>query len=454
MNDSPGSKNQSFYRMIFTLILPIVIQNLINTAVSSADVFMLGYVDQTSLSASSLANQPFNILSFIFYGIASGSSILASQYWGKHDLKTIEQVLGIALRLALSFAAVFWAAAFFFPKYVMKIYTGDSEIIAVGAVYLRIVSFTYLLSAVTQMYLNIQRCIERVRLSTMVYSVSLLINVCLNACFIFGLAGFPKLGLTGVAIATVIARLFEIIVCLIDSARGKLVKLRVPYIWARNKVLFGDFLKYSLPALCNDIVASLGWSAYSAILGHLGSDVVAANSVAVVARNFGTVFCNGVSSACAIIMGRTLGENNLALARTYGKRFVGLAFASGLVGTALILLSRPIFLNMGSLTPQAYHYLSIMLFIASYYVVGMSLNSTWIGSMFRAGGDARFGFLCDVITLWGWVIPVGFILAFVIKVPPMGVYFFLMFDEFFKMPFVYRHYKKEKWLKNITRDSV
>ena len=242
-------KQKSFYGMVFTIVLPILIQNLIHTAVNSADVIMLGYVNQTALSASSLANQPFGILSFIFYGVGSGCSILASQYWGKKDLKTIERVLGIALRLSLGFAVVFFIAGFFFSSYVMRIYTNEKELIEVGAVYLRIISLTYLMTAVTQMYLNVQRCLERVKLSTIILSISLFINVILNACFIFGLAFFPKLGLIGVAIATCIARLFELTFCIVDSFRNKLVKIRIPYIWARNAQLFKDFMKYSAGSL-------------------------------------------------------------------------------------------------------------------------------------------------------------------------------------------------------------
>lgn len=446
------SMDKSFYKMVFGIVFPIMIQNMVNTLVSSVDVIMLGYVDQISLTASSLANQPYNILSFIFYGVSSGSAILAAQYWGKKDLAAIEKILGIALRIALLFAVGFAFAVFFFSEPVMHIYTNDLSVIDAGAKYLRIISITYIFSAITQMYLCVQRCVERVRLSTVVLSVSLFLNVALNACFIFGIGFFPKLGLTGVAIATCIARAVELTICIVDSVRNKLVKIYIPYIWARNRMLFLDFMKYSLPALANDVVASVGWSMYSVILGHLGTEVVAANAIAVVARNWGTVFCFGISSGCAIILGRTLGENKLELARDYGARFLKLSFLVGVLGGILIILLRPLFLIMGHLDDQAGWYLNIMLFVNAYYVIGMALNSTWISSMFRAGGDSRFGFLCDAITLWCWVIPVGFIFAFLLKLPPIWVYIFLMADEFFKMPFVYRHYKKYGWLKNITRE--
>lgn len=347
--------------MVFAIVLPIMIQNLVNTLVNSVDIIMLSYVDQVSLSASSLANQPYNILSFIFYGISSGSAILAAQYWGKRDLVTIEKILGIALQIALTFSLIFAVAACFFSESVMQFYTSDPEVIDAGIKYLQIISLTYIFSAITQMYLCIQRCVERVRLSTAVLSTSLFLNVALNACFIFGIGFFPKMGLTGVAIATCIARLTELIICLIDSLRNKLVKIHISYLWARNRTLFLDFMKYSIPALANDVVASVGWSMYSVILGHLGSDIVAANAIAVVARNWGTVLCFGIANGCAIILGRTLGENQLALAKEYAKRFLRLGLCFGIFGGILILLFRPLFLTMGHLSERAIHYLNFML---------------------------------------------------------------------------------------------
>ena len=449
-----GTQEKSFYRMIGTLVIPIIIQNIINTAVNAADIIMLGYVSQTALSASALANQPFNIVGFIYYGVSSGMAIMATQYWGRKDCRTIERVLGIALRIALGFAILFFIAAFFFPRFVMRIYTSETDVINAGVSYMRIISVTMLFSAVTQMYLNVQRCIERVKLSTFVMTSSLLINVVLNACFIFGLGPFPKLGLIGVAVATLIARFFELCCCIIDSLRNKLVKIRISYIFERNKLLFRDFTKYAVPALMNDVVASFGFSMYSVIMGHLGSDIVAANSVAVVARQFGSVFAFGIAHGCAIIIGKTLGENKLELGRQYAKKSLQLAAIFGALGGVVMILMRPVIVNISQLDGQAADYLRTMVLIQSYYVIGMAINITFFSGIFRSGGDARFGFWVDAITLWCWMIPMGFLLAFVLKLAPIWVYFFLMLDEFFKMGPCYLHYRKGKWVRNITRDEI
>ena len=447
-------QEKSFYRMIATLVVPIIIQNIINTAVNAADIVMLGYVSQTALSASALANQPFNIVGFIYYGVSSGMAIIATQYWGKKDVRTIERVLGIALRIALAFALFFFTASFFFPRTVMRIYTSEADVIEAGIKYMRIISITMLFSAVTQMYLNVQRCIERVRLSTFVMTTSLLINVVLNACFIFGIGPFPKLGLVGVAVATCIARFFELCCCIIDSLRNKFVKIRIRCIFERNPLLFKDFTRFAVPALMNDIVASVGFSMYSVIMGHLGSDIVAANSVAVVARQFGSVFAFGIAHGCAIIIGKTLGENKLEKGKEYARKSLQLAMIFGVIGGLIMNLARPLIVNLSQLEGQAAEYLRIMIFIQSYYVVGMAINITFFSGIFRSGGDAKFGFWVDAITLWCWMIPMGFILAFWIKLPAIWVYFFLMLDEFFKMLPCYLHYRTGKWAKNITKDEI
>ena len=189
-------------------------------------------------------------------------------------------------------------------------------------------------------------------------------------------------------------------------------------------------------------------------MGHLGSDIVAANSVVVVARNLGTVLCFGIANGGAIYLGKTIGHGNKEQAKKDASRLCWVTFASSVLGGIAILLSKPLMMHMVDLTPTAKGYLTIMLFINAYYIIGQAMNTTVICGVFRSGGDSRFGFICDTIDMWVFAVPLGFISAFVLKLPPMCVYFLLCLDEFVKMPFVYKHYKSYKWLQNITRDDV
>lgn len=447
-------KNDVFYRQIFKLVLPIVIQNLLSAAVSSADVVMLNYVGQSSISAVSLASQYANVLFMVFYGLGTGATMLCAQYYGKGDMKAIQVVEGIALRFSLGFAMLFAGAAFFFPEGMMRLFTNDGELIAIGASYLRFMSVSYLCWGIIEVYLAVLRSIGRVTVSTAMNVLAFSLNIVLNAVFIFGLFGAPKLGAMGVAIATSASRLIELAACFAVSAASKDIKLDFRYLFARNKLLFSDFVRLSLPALGNDISWSVAFSMYSVIMGHMGTDAVAANSFVVVVRNFGTILCFGMASAGGILLGNVIGENKLEEARADASKLMKLTVLTGAIGGLIVLGATPFVLKYATLTENAMHYLKYMLLINTYYVMGAAVNTTLIAGVFRAGGDSRFGFICDTIDMWCYAVPLGFLAAFALKLPVLWVYFLLCTDEFVKWPWVIRHYRSGKWLNNITRDDL
>lgn len=445
-----------FYSRIFKLVLPIIIQNLLSSAVSSADVIMLNYVGQSSISAVSLASQYANILFMVFYGLGTGATILCAQYYGKGDMQAIQVVEGIALRFSMAISILFAGMALVIPNWMMRLFTNDAELIAVGASYLRFMSVSYLCCGIAEVYLAILRSIGQVAISTALNVLAFSLNIVLNAVFIFGLFGAPRLGAAGVGIATSISRFVELLACFMVSRFRDGIKLDFRYLFAKNKLLFKDFVRLSLPALGNDIVWSVAFAMYSVIIGHLGTDAVAANSFVVVVRNFGTILCFGMASAGGILLGNMIGENKLEEARDAAKQIMKLTVISGAIGGLIVVAAMPIVLNYASssLSGQAMHYLKYMLWINTYYIMGAAVNTTLIAGAFRAGGDSRFGFICDAITMWCYGVPLGFLAAFVLKLPVMWVYFLLCTDEFVKWPWVFRHYRSGKWLNNITRDNL
>ncbi len=450
--NTKAEASASFYKNMFRLAFPIVIQNLITTAVSSADVIMLGWVSQTALSAGSLASQIMFILNLVYAGISSGIGMLAAQYWGKKDTRTIEEIMGIGMKLSIPVSFLFFVLACFFPQVLMRIFTSEQALVEAGMPYLRIVGVSYLFMSVSQVYLCTMRSIERVVFATFTNASALVLNIVLNGVFIFGLFGLPRMGIMGVALATAVARGVELLICVADTCRCRVLRLRPELLLRHNKVLFQDFIKYSLPAFGNEVSWGLAFSMYSVIMGHLGSDMVAANAVVIVARNLGTVICFGLANAGAILLGKAIGEGRMESVKEDASRFCKITFLSGIIGGILIFALRPVFMNMADLTVTAKGYLSGMLFINMYYVLGQAMNTTVICGIFRSGGDSRWGFVCDVIDMWLFSVPLGFFSAFVLRLPPLTVYFLICLDEFVKMPFIYRHYKSYKWLKNITRD--
>lgn len=444
-----------FFGQIVRLVIPVVIQNLLSAAVSSADVVMLNYVGQDAISAVSLASQYANVLFMIYYGLGTGATMLCAQYYGKKDYMAIRAVEGIALRFSLVVSAVFAALALCVPQQLMRLFTNEQRLIELGAEYLRYMSVAYLCWSVIEVYLSVLRSMERVTICMALNMVAFGLNILLNAVFIFGLFGAPKLGVSGVALATAISRVLELMGCILVSICSKEVKLDLRYLFIRNKPLFADFVKLSLPALGNDVVWGVGFSMYSVILGHLGSDAVAANSLVTVVRQFGTVLCYGMASAGGILLGKLIGERQPEeLVRKDASLLIRLTIACGVLGGLLVLAATPLVLRYATLSETAMGYLKTMLLINTYYITGTALNTTMICGIFRSGGDSRFGFFCDLIDMWAYAVPLGFFAAFVLKLPVRWVYFLLMTDEFVKWPFVIRHYKKGKWLRNITRDNL
>lgn len=448
-------ENKVFYKKLLILVVPIALQNLMSAMVSASDAIMLSLLDQDSLSAVSLATQVQFVLSLFWAALTIGGTILAAQYWGKKDIQSVERILAIVLKISVLISALFFVGAIGFPRQLMRIFTNDDTLVSLGAVYLKAVSWSYLFAGVSQIYLCIMKNSGRTGKSTVFGSISMVSNILLNAVFIFGLLGAPKMGIRGAAVATVIARGLELLLVCAESAKKDVVRIRWKYLKDSNCVLQKDFWHYTSPVLANELVWGCGFTMFSVIMGHLGSDAVAANSIANIVKNLVACLCLGIGSGSGILVGNELGAGALERAKEYGGRLCRLAVLAGAASGALLILCSPLILMAsGNLSPQARGYLQGMLIMCSYYMIGKSVNSTAIAGIFCAGGDTRFGFLCDLITMWVIIVPLGIVAAFVLKLPVPAVYFLLNLDEFVKLPAVYRHYKKYDWVKNLTRDTI
>ena len=444
--------NKEFFKLVIVLVIPLALQNLINVGVNSADVIMLGSVSETVLSASSLANQIQFIMTLIFFGLTSGATVLTAQYWGKKDTVSIEKVLLLALNFALITSIIFTFVTFFFPREIMHIFSSETEVIEEGVKFLRIICFSYIFSSITMVYLNIMRSLERVVISTIVYSISLIVNIILNYIFIFGKFGFPSMGIEGSALGTVCARFLELTITLIYAYKfNNVVKLRLKKLFKIDSLLLKDFVKFSIPVILNELMWGLGTSANVAILGQLGSQAAAASSIAQVTRQLATVVTFGVSTATSILIGKAIGANKLETAKDYAKQSILLSIFTGLLGSISIIILRPIAMSTMNLSSEAMSYLSFMMLVMSYFVLCQAFNTTMIIGIFRAGGDTKFGLFVDVSTMWCCSILIGFLGAFVFKWSVPIVYIILLSDEIIKIPLTIYRFKSYIWLNNVTR---
>ena len=448
-------KKKELYKKLFSIVSPIAVQYLMGSLVSASDAFMLGFLDQDSLSASSLAGQVAFVFSLFYGAFVSGCSVLAAQYWGKKDLRTVEKVLAITMRYALLVGLIFTLSTFFAPSLIMRIFTDDPVIIKAGAGYLRTVSPFYVLMGFSQAYFGIMKICDRAGLSSLIGSLAVVLNILLNGLLIFGVGPLPQMGIRGAALATVLAGVFQVVFIVITVLRKKCPALRVKWIFQNtDATLHRDYWKYTVPILINQLGWGGGVTMYSVIMGHLGSDATSANAIASIVRSMIASLCWGIAAGVGIVIGGMLGRGELEEAKKAGGSFVRFSILIGIGSGLVILALTPLTLHVvKTLTPQATHYLKYMMFFASYYIIGNSLNSTIIAGIFPAGGDTKFGMICDVVTLWGCVVPLGMLAAFVWELPVLAVAAILTSDEFVKIPAVYINYMKFRWLQNITREQ-
>ena len=442
--------DKNFRKKLLALVLPITFQQLMLAVVSASDALMVGVIGQDLLSAVSLASQVTFVYNLFLAALTIGTSMFAAQYWGKGDKNAIERILGIVLRTSMLVSAVFFAGTMFTPELLMRIFTEDPVLTVYGTDYLRIVSVTYLMCGISQIYLCIMKNSGLAAKSMVISSTAAGLNIILNAVLIYGLFGAPRMEAAGAAAATALSRVAELAWVLLELRKKGRIKIRLRYILHPDQPMRKEFWHYTFPVLGNELVWGGGFTMYSVIMGHLGTDAVAANSIANIVKNLIASLAMGIGNGGAIIVGNELGAGKLEKAKPYGGKLCRIAVISGICSGIFLLAVSPAVLIVSDLSPTAEEYLKWMLVMCSYYMIGKYVNGTTISGIFCAGGDSRFGFLCDTITLWCFTVPAGFITAFVLKMPVLFVYFIINLDEIVKLPAVYRRYKKYRWLKDLT----
>ncbi|MCM1088793.1 MAG: MATE family efflux transporter [Muribaculaceae bacterium] len=445
-------KDDRLQKEIIKLTLPIAFQQFMLALVGASDAIMLGKLHQNAMSAVSLATQVTFVFNLFMAAFVIGENMFVAQYHGKKDYDGISRVFSLVLCISCVVATFFWVGTLLFPQHIMKFFTDEWALIVAGSEYLKVIGVSYLLSAIAQVLMTILKNCNAVNVSMIISSVTVIMNILLNALLIFGLSGMPAMGIRGAAWATVLSTAVQMVWCIVYTAiKIKVIRWRLP---KRHSGFTGRFWSKTAPVLLNELAWGGGFTMYSVIIGHLGTDAVAANGIANITKNLMVCLCLGFGNAGSIIVGNRLGANRLEDARQAGKTLTRISIFSGILSGIFLLILSPAVIRLAGLTPQAAAYLRGMLIVCSYYLAGKSINSMTIGGIFPAGGDARFGLLCDAVTLWCITIPLGCLCAFVWDFPVLVVYFVLNLDEIVKLPVVYRHYKKYQWVKNLTNGGT
>ena len=446
--------DKQFNEQLYHLAMPIAVQNLMLAAVAAADAFMLGGLDQNAMSAVSLATQIQFIQNMILSAFVSATAILGAQYWGRGDVKTIRNLFSMAVRACGLVSVVFFVGCVFFPRYLMLLFTNEEELILIGIRYLKIAGWSYLLTGISQCYLAIMKVSGHTASTARISSSSVVINILLNAVFIFGLLGIPAMGAEGAATATLIARVIELGWCIGLSVKDEYIGLDFGGLFRNFRQLERDFFRCAMPLLGACLLWGVGFTSYSSFMGHMGTDAAGANSIAAVVRDMVCCLCNGLASGGGILVGNELGAGHLEKGRLYGDRLVKIAFLTGFLSTAIMLAVTPLLMCFVKLTDGARHHLVGMMIIMAFYMIGRVVNTIIINGIFSAGGDTLFDMYSLIVTMWMIAVPLAVLGTFFLDWPVEVVYACTCLDEVGKIPWVMLHYRKYKWVKDLTREGI
>ena len=443
---------KEFYSKLKKLTIPIAFQSLMLAAVAAGDALMLGRVAQDQMTAVSLATQIQFVQNMFIMAATAAGAILGAQYWGRNDRETVQKLFNLMLRWSGLISLIFFIACEAVPEALMHLFSHDDPIIEIGSGYLRIAGFSYLITGICECYLTTMKVTDHVGPSAWISSGAVVLNILLNSVFIFGLLGLPKMEARGAALATTLSRVIELLLCIFISADSKYVRPAWGKLFERQKELSVDFRKQCLPLLGGGLFWGVGFTSYTAIMGHMGTDAAAANSVAAVVRDLICCVCNGVGSAAGIMVGNELGAGNLEKGKAYGIRLKNISFVIGFASTAVVLALTPLVTRMVILTEEAQSYLTGMMIIMAVYMIGRSVNTVTINGVLDGGGDTLFDMYSLAVCMWGIAIPLALLGAFVFRWPVLAVYACTCLDEVGKIPWVMLRFRKYKWVRNLTRN--
>ncbi len=457
------NRNKYFYSSFFIMLLTIALQNVLVYGVNLADNIMLGKYSEISMSGTSLVNQIQFLLQMLITGVGEGIIVIASRHWGEGDTASIKRVSSVGMRWALVFSMIMFTLAFFFSKQVLGILTDQAPLIEEASKYLKIIAFTYPVFAITNVLISTMRSVETTKIGFWISLSTIITNVSLNYILIFGKLGLPELGIRGAAIATLIARVIELmIVTAYVAFIDKKLHLRLSDYLKKTGDMAKRFVKTSVPVILSSASWGIAMALQTAILGRLANTVIPANSISSTVFSIVTVFIYGSSTAASVALGKMIGEDRKSVADGLMKfedsakgikkkaRALQLIFLSLGIGTSLVLFFMKDFIiqfyDISSDTMElARHFMTVL----SVTVIGTSYQMPCLTGIIRAGGETDFVFYNDLIFMWGIVLPSSFIAAFVLEVSPVIVFICLKSDQILKCAVAVFKVNRFNWIKDI-----
>lgn len=441
-----------FLKSMLAIAIPIALQNLITSSLNMVDTLMISSLGQSSIAAVGLANQIFFFYILITFGINSGSSIFISQYWGKRDIFNIRKVLGLSISLSTITGIVFTVAAFFFPEFLMGLFIKEAVVIQLGSEYLRIVSLSYIITAIGFSYSIALRSTGRPKVPMKISAISFVTNTVFNYLLIFGKFGFPEMGVKGAALGTLIARIVELFFILFTVYRSEgPLKSSIKDLFAWNKEFVNKYLITVWPVIINEGFWSLGQVLYSVAYARIGEEATAAVQLTMTIQNIFFVLFRGLANACSVLVGNIIGEGDKKKAYDYAINFTIISAILGLILGLIMALTPDLTLKIFSnLNPDLYATTKSLLIIMGLTFFIRTTNSTVIVGVLRGGGDTRYSMFLEMGSVWGIGVPLAFIGALVLKWPVQYVLLLVTVEELIKFLIGLPRVLSKKWIKELT----
>lgn len=458
----------SYIPRLVTLAIPIAGQHLLMTLLNLADTVMVGQLGEVQIAAIALGNQVFFLLMLFLFGVGSGSAVFASQYWGRRDVTGVRRSMGVSLMVAVVGSLIFTVASIAFPEVILRVFSRDALVIAEGAGYLRIVAVSYLFTAITMCFAYALRSTGDTRLPLIATAVSIVLNIAGNYVLIFGALGMPALGVRGAAIATLGARIIELVVIVTITYRrgGPAAAPLRDLLWV-DRDFRRRFLKRTSPVIVNEIFWSLGFTMYTVVFGRMGTGYLAAYNIADTVSRLLLVFFIGSAQAAAILIGNVIGEAGLEndtpgepdepnVSRFGAAQHIGvsllkiLPLVSIVLGAVVFLWVAPVVPRFFAVSPAVAEMIPLMLQAFAVIIAAKILNMHIIVGILRGGGDTTFALLIDVLILWVVGVPAAFLAGLWLRLPAHLVYLAIGLEEVTRMIFGIRRVLSGKWINDLA----
>lgn len=445
------NREHSLFWRIFYIAFPVALQSLITTGVAAMDTLMIGNISEVQLSAVAQGNQPYFLFSTTIFGLATGSTVLTAQYWGKGELDPIRAIMGLILRVGMIAGALLGALVLAFPAAVMSIFTNDPQVIASGVEFLRIIAFSYVFAAFTGVFLISLRSMENVRVSLCIYGLSFALNLVLHWVFIFGNLGAPRMEIRGAALATLISRIYESVMVLVYMyCIEKKVRFSLRDLFRPTRTYWFTVVRYSVPVLCSEMIWAVGISLQAVITGRLGVSALAAISFISMLQELAMVPVMGVGVAAGVITGNLIGQGKDEEALRTSKTMMKIGVVFGIVVGLILVLLRPVAPGFVAASPETAGIIRGMMFVAAYLLFCQSINIVTLAGVLRGSGDTAFCAGVDAFIMVVFKLVLGFSSAFLLHFPPVWVYFLLSSDELGKLFFILPRMWGGKWIHHTT----